>query len=406
MSRWRGCPSYLLALFLFGGISFLLAQSRKTVDYSTERKRLERRRQQIEMELRQAQVLLQETRREKQRSLTELSLLRRQIALREKLLHSLQQELALLEQDIYQLATVSQALERDLRRLYRNYVWTLYILDRTQRQINPWIWILSAESFRQAYERLFYFRAVSRFRQEQLRLIDRTQRFLQGRSEALRKNRAEKNRLLLLYAQETQALHRSRAEKQEVFQSLRQREAAYRQRLAQSRRELERIQKRIDELIRAEVEQAQKVSLTAAERRLAGAFEQNKGSLPWPIAADKLVVTSPYGTVEDESGGIITNHGVYLAGPPDAEVRAVFAGRVTAVTAIPGQGKVVIIQHGPYRTVYARLREALVQVGQQVGILTPIGRLGQPSEEGPPQLYFLIYKGKTPVNPLEWVAAR
>ncbi|MCS6895452.1 MAG: peptidoglycan DD-metalloendopeptidase family protein [Bacteroidia bacterium] len=378
----------------------------KVTDFAAERKRLERRRQQIEAELRQSQELLQQTRKEKQRSLVELSLLRRQITLREKLLYSLQQELNLLEQDIYQLATINQALERDLRRLYRNYIWTLYLLDKTQRHISPWIWVLSAESFRQAYERLFYFRAVSRFRQEQLQLIERTQRFLLSRSEALRKTRLEKNNLLLLYAQQTQALHQTQLEKKEVYRSLRQKESSYRQRLAQSRKELERIQKRIDELIRSEVEQAQRTSLTAAERRLAGAFEQNKGNLPWPIASDKLVVTSPFGTVEDESGGLITNQGVYLAGPPEAEVRAVFSGKVTAVTTIPGQGKVVIIQHGPYRTVYARLQETFVQPGQSVGILTPIGRLGNNVGNEPPQLYFLIYKGKSPVNPLEWVASR
>lgn len=383
----------------------LWAQSR-VVDFSAERRKLERRRQQIETELRQSEELLRQTRKERQRSIVELSLLRRQITLRERLLYGLQQELKLLEQDIYQLATVSQALERDLRRLYRNYVWTLYLLEKNQRQISPWIWILSAESFRQAYQRLFYFRAVSRFRQEQLQMIGRTQRFLQNRSTALRKNREEKNRLLLLYAQEAQALQRTQAEKKQVYQSLRQKESSYRQRLAQSRKELERIQKRIDELIQAEVAQAQKASMTAAERRLAGAFEQNRGSLPWPIASDKVVVTSPFGTVEDESGGLITNHGIYLAGPSDAEVRAVFSGKVTAVTSIPGQGKVVIIQHGAYRTVYARLKETSVQVGQSVSILTPIGRLGNVSENEPPQLYFLIYKGKTPVNPLEWIAAR
>jgi len=352
-------------------LCILWAQSR-VVDFSAERRKLERRRQQIETELRQAEELLRQTRKERQRSIVELSLLRRQITLRERLLHGLQQELNLLEQDIYQLATVNQALERDLRRLYRNYVWTLYLLEKNQRQISPWIWILSAESFRQAYQRLFYFRAVSRFRQEQLQMIERTRRFLQNRSAALRKNREEKNRLLLLYAKEAQALQRTQAEKRQLYQALRQKESSYRQRLAQSRKELERIQKRIDELIQAEVAQAQKSSMTAAEKRLAGFFEQNRGSLPWPIAADKVVVTSPFGTVEDESGGLITNHGIYLAGPPDAEVRAVFSGKVTAVTSIPGQGKVVIIQHGAYRTVYARLRETFVQVGQSVSILTPI----------------------------------
>lgn len=387
-------------------IASLLFAQQGTRDFAAERKKLERRRQQIEMELQQTQNLLNQTRSQKKQSLAEISLLRRQIALREKLLYSIQQELQLLEQDIYRLATVRDALERDLKRLYRSYVWTLYLLDKNQREVSPWIWILSAESFRQAYERMFYFRAVSRFREEQLRLIQRTQYFLGGRTEELRKTRQDKQRLLALYLEQAKALQRSREEKRAVYQQLQKQEQNYRQRLTQSRRELQQIQKRIDELIRAEVEATQKAALSTAEKRLAGAFEQNKGLLPWPIASDKVVVTSPFGTVEDESGGLITNHGVYLAGTPGAEVRAVFAGKVTAVTQIPGQGKVVIIQHGTYRTVYARLRDTTVQPGQQVSILTPIGHLSSGAEHEPPQLYFLIYKGKTPINPLEWVAGR
>ncbi|RMF54016.1 MAG: hypothetical protein D6750_00310 [Bacteroidetes bacterium] len=381
----------------------LAAQER---DFSTERKRLERQRQQIEIELRQTQALLQETRQQRRRSLGELALLRRQIALQERLLRSIHQEITFLDQDIFRLARVNQALERDLRRLYRNYVWSLYLLEKSQRHLSPWVWIISAESFQQAYERLFYFRAVSRFRQEQLRLITRTQRYLEGRTQALRKNREEKARLLALYAEQAAALQRSRSEKKALYESLRLQEAVYRKRASDFRRRLQEVQARIDALIRAEVERAQKVAASTSEMRLTGAFEQNRGNLPWPIASDKVVVLSPFGTVEDESGGLITNQGVYLAGPAKAEVRAVFSGKVTAVATIPGQGKVVILQHGSYRTVYARLEEVFVRVGQTVSLLEPVGRLGTAAESEPPQLYFLLYKGKTPLNPLEWISSR
>lgn len=384
-------------------IAGMRAQER---DFSAERKRLERQRQQIEIELRQTQVLLHETRQQRRRSLGELALLRRQIALQERLLRSIQQEIALLDQDIFRLARVNQALERDLRRLYRNYVWSLYLLEKSQRHISPWVWVISAESFQQAYERLFYFRAVSRFRQEQLRLIARTRRYLEARTQRLRKNREEKSRLLGLYAEQAAALQRSRSEKKALYESLRLQEVSYQKRVSDFRRRLQEIQARIDALIRAEVERARTSAVSTAEARLTGAFEQNKGHLPWPIASDKAVVLSPFGTVEDESGGFITNQGVYLAGPAKAEVRAVFSGKVTAVATIPGQGKVVILQHGSYRTVYARLEEVFVRVGQSVSLLEPIGRLSPATEAEPPQLYFLLYKGKTPLNPLEWISGR
>jgi septal ring factor EnvC (AmiA/AmiB activator) len=384
-------------------LSSLIAQ--KTPNYAVERKQLERQRLALQQELEQTQTLLSQTRQARQKSLAELALLRREITLREKLLQSIQQELALLDQDIHHLSALNLALYHDLTRLWRNYLWTLYLVDKLQNQLSPWVWIFTAESFQQAYYRLLYLRAISRFREEQLRLIRRTQAYLQNRSAALRQSREEKARLLALYAQQTVELEKSRKEKRQLYQILQEKERSYKQQLAESRKKLEKIQKRIDELIRLELEAQRKRDLTAAEVRIAGAFEQNKGLLPWPVESDKAVITSPFGTVEDESGGTITNQGVYIAVPSGAEVRVIFGGKVTAVTTLPLQGKVVIVQHGTYRTVYAGLEETYVQSGQQVAILTPIGRMPHTSGE-PPQLYFLIYHGKTPQNPLQWIGRR
>jgi len=400
-----------MRLFLRGYLSLLpwlvlsSLSAQKTPNYAAERKQLERQRLALQQELEQTQTLLSQTRQARQKSLAELALLRREITLREKLLQSIQQELALLDQDIHHLSALNLALYRDLTRLWRNYLWMLYLVDKLQNQLSPWVWIFTAESFQQAYYRLLYLRAISRFREEQLRLIRRTQAYLQNRSAALRQSREEKARLLALYAQQTVELEKSRKEKRQLYQSLQEKERSYKQQLAESRKKLEKIQKRIDELIRLELEAQRKRDLTAAEVRIAGAFEQNKGLLPWPVESDKAVITSPFGTVEDESGGTITNQGVYIAVPSGAEVRVIFGGKVTAVTTLPLQGKVVIVQHGTYRTVYAGLEETYVQSGQQVAILTPIGRMPHTSGE-PPQLYFLIYHGKTPQNPLQWISRR
>jgi septal ring factor EnvC (AmiA/AmiB activator) len=400
-----------MRLFLRGYLSLLpwlvlsSLSAQKTPNYAAERKQLERQRLALQQELEQTQTLLSQTRQARQKSLAELALLRREITLREKLLQSIQQELALLDQDIHHLSALNLALYRDLTRLWRNYLWTLYLVDKLQNQLSPWVWIFTAESFQQAYYRLLYLRAISRFREEQLRLIRRTQAYLQNRSAALRQSREEKARLLALYAQQTVELEKSRKEKRQLYQSLQEKERSYKQQLSEFRKKLEKIQKRIDELIRLELEAQRKRDLTAAEVRIAGAFEQNKGLLPWPVESDKAVITSPFGTVEDESGGTITNQGVYIAVPSGAEVRVIFGGKVTAVTTLPLQGKVVIVQHGTYRTVYAGLEETYVQSGQQVAILTPIGRMPHTSGE-PPQLYFLIYHGKTPQNPLQWISRR
>src|ERR1051325_5500006 len=69
------------------------------------------------------------------------------------------------------------------------------------------------------------------------------------------------------------------------------------------------------------------------------------------------------------------NNGIDISAPKSAQVRAVFEGEVTSVLSIPGAGKVVIIKHGNYRTVYSNLQESYVSVGTKVTTKQSIGSL-------------------------------
>jgi murein hydrolase activator len=69
------------------------------------------------------------------------------------------------------------------------------------------------------------------------------------------------------------------------------------------------------------------------------------------------------------------NAGIDISAPKGAQVRAVFEGEVTSVLAIPGAGKVVIIKHGNYRTVYTNLQETYVKTGSKVTTKQAIGSL-------------------------------
>jgi murein DD-endopeptidase MepM/ murein hydrolase activator NlpD len=80
---------------------------------------------------------------------------------------------------------------------------------------------------------------------------------------------------------------------------------------------------------------------------------------------------------------------------------------VTSVLNIPGAGKVVIIKHGNYRTVYTNLQETYVSKGTKVNTKKVIGSL-LVNDSNISVAHFEIHKvsgtAVTCLNPSLWVA--
>jgi len=86
--------------------------------------------------------------------------------------------------------------------------------------------------------------------------------------------------------------------------------------------------------------------------------------------------------------------GLEIALPEGTPVKASRTGVVTYVSEdFPGFGGLVVMRHGDYRTVYARLSEIYVQAGRKVGQGFVIGRSGR-------RLHFRIYRGREALDPL------
>ena len=80
---------------------------------------------------------------------------------------------------------------------------------------------------------------------------------------------------------------------------------------------------------------------------------------------------------------------------------------MTSVMVIPGAGKVVMVSHGEYRTVYANLQEVFVRKGDQLEIKESIGKLLL-NENGISEAHFEIWKissdGMNTENPSYWLS--
>jgi len=101
------------------------------------------------------------------------------------------------------------------------------------------------------------------------------------------------------------------------------------------------------------------------------------------------------------------NNGIDISTSKGAQVRAIFEGEVTSVLNIPGAGKVVIIKHGNYRTVYSNLQETYVKTGSKVSTKQAIGSLLIEDGSSYSVVHFEIHQvvgsSVSSLNPSLWV---
>ena len=134
---------------------------------------------------------------------------------------------------------------------------------------------------------------------------------------------------------------------------------------------------------------------------LPGGFADQKGRLPWPITG-RLEV--PYGKKVDPVSKVVLVHkGIDLRARFGQPIRAVFRGRVAYAEHRRGFGRLLIIDHEGFHTLYAHLDSFQVQRGQVVRQHQVVGTLGDSGSTKGAFLYFEIRRGRDTVDPLRWL---
>ncbi|WP_428263582.1 peptidoglycan DD-metalloendopeptidase family protein [Haliangium sp.] len=149
--------------------------------------------------------------------------------------------------------------------------------------------------------------------------------------------------------------------------------AALAQRRALAKRALARTATEL-ELLRAEVGSAAR-----ARRYVEGARDavaEPTGPAPGTLASpvDPGVIEHGVGVYRHRTGVRLTRRGVELSATPGAPVRPVAAGVVRYAGRARSLGAVIVIDHGGYCSVLARLAAVSVAVGAAVGPQDEIGR--------------------------------
>jgi murein DD-endopeptidase MepM/ murein hydrolase activator NlpD len=135
-------------------------------------------------------------------------------------------------------------------------------------------------------------------------------------------------------------------------------------------------------------------------------FRSQQGSLPWPTTG---TVMRGYGsTLNPVTNTKEQNDGIDIKAAFGTPVRSVADGVVNHTGYVDGFGLVVVLEHGPYATVYAHLGRIQVARGVSVSQGENLGLVGETgvTDSGGARLHFEVRYHQSPQNPTQWLRSR
>ena len=445
---------FILFICLFSQFSF----SQKTSE------KLKREQEKLEKSISVTKSLLRKTKKNSQATISELRVLENQLKHREELLNNFEDQIKDAEQQIQHKSQQIDELEKKLKLLVFQYRHLLIYAYKHRSKSGQWMYIFSAKSYNEALKRKKYLEKVAELQRKQKILIEQHQHLISKEKTEIESEKKEKEIIADEKRKEKVNLENDKRTKETNLSKLKKEETRLASEMKLSENKKIILKQRIREAINAEIaadeakrkakeekerkkleekerlaknskknttnvsktnatntntttttvdepEETVKRPLTITETKevaLNQSFESNKGRLPWPVSSG--TITEGYGkNPHPKIKNLYTNNnGIDISTNRGSSVRSVFEGEVTSVLSIPGAGKVVIIKHGNYRTVYSNLQEVNVSVGTKVKTKQTIGSLLPDDDDALSVSHFEIHQVSNGqinrMNPTNWIA--
>jgi septal ring factor EnvC (AmiA/AmiB activator) len=388
---------YILVLFICLAIFKIKGQ---------DKQKLKELQSKAKQEIEYASKILEETKEKKNYSLNELKILEYRIDARNKYISELTAGIKDLDLKISDNRKLITSLESDLKTIKSEYAKVIVNAYKKREQDVLLMYILASESFNQAYKRVRYIQQYTKYRQKQAKLIVAFKNIIEKKLIELKRDRDTKDRLIKEKEKENISIIREKASKQTLIRELTKREKELIAELEEKRKVADKIKKELEKLIEEERSRQKGIysMLTPEERLISDNFEKNIGKLPWPTKYG--IITSKYGEQPHPvlKNIKIRNDGIDISTVRDAEVRAIFNGKVSKIFSIPGENYTLIIRHGNYYTLYHNLKNIDVSPGQTVYTKQKIGNVYTDGKTNQTILHFQIWKESQNINPELWLS--
>jgi septal ring factor EnvC (AmiA/AmiB activator) len=376
----------------------------------------------IEKKISQTKALLDKVKNNAKNSFTELKLLDKQIKNREELVRIYDGQVRVAEIKVIEKENEIKQLVTRLDNLKQQYKKMIFFAYKNRNKAGRLMFLLSSNSYNEAQKRNVYLKKVANLQRKQVGLIKQHQGLINDEIVSIKEEKTSKEIALNEKKSEREKIEYDKSLKEKSHLKFKQEEDKLYALLKEDEKKKTELKSRINAAIKAEIAAANEVERKKeAERVLAeqaaaakketkkkdvksdvvptekkkepektvkpvlpisseGAivgknFEANKGRLPSPVSNG--TITEKYGKNPHPTlAGVFTNNnGIDITCIANSKARAVFEGIVSAVINVNGAGKVVIIKHANFRTVYSNLQESSVKLGDKITSKQEIGTI-------------------------------
>ena len=376
----------------------------------------------IEKKISQTKALLDKVKNNAKNSFTELKLLDKQIKNREELVRIYDGQVRVAEIKVIEKENEIKQLVTRLDNLKKQYKKMIFFAYKNRNKAGRLMFLLSSNSYNEAQKRNLYLKKVANLQRKQVGLIKQHQGLINDEIVSIKEEKTSKEIALNEKKSEREKIEYDKSLKEKSHLKFKQEEDKLYALLKEDEKKKTELKSRINAAIKAEIAAANEVERKKeADRVLAeqaaaakretkkkdvksdvvptekkkepektvkpvlpisseGAivgknFEANKGRLPSPVSNG--TITEKYGKNPHPTlAGVFTNNnGIDITCIANSNARAVFEGVVSAVINVNGAGKVVIIKHANFRTVYSNLQESSVKLGDKITAKQEIGTI-------------------------------
>lgn len=404
---------YKSAFFLIVLLLPLITQAQK----QKSKAQLEKEKKENLNRIKEANRILQQTKVQKEASIGQLNAIQEKITVQKGVISTISREIKLLESGMKETEGIVGELQADLESLKAEYATMVYAASKTANSYNKLMFVFAADSFNQMVRRLRYLQQYSEARKKQVEQINKVQAALTGQLRTLESQREEKRSLLDKQMVENKNLLSLRTQQDGMIQKLSKQEEQLKREVAQRQQAVKKLDNLIADIVKEEMARAaraareegratsgsaSKITLTPEAALISSSFAGNKGRLAWPV--DRGFISQKFGRHNHPvlKGVVTQNNGIDIQTSQGEPARAIFEGKVLTVASVPGMNNIVMVQHGEYFVVYAKLRTVNVKEGQDVKPKDVIGTV-YTDANGTTELQFQLWKNNTNLNPESWI---
>lgn len=389
-----------LLIFLF---VFALCFFNVSPTFSQNITELNKKRKKIEQNIKRINSLIDQNTASKNLVSNDLLLNQRKLSLKNQLIKQIENEILFIENQILSSNQSIDSLTHILKIKNDEFAQVIQKSFKNRNEKYILLYLLSAQSFNQAYVRLKFYKQIMTYQNEKLIEIKTIINQRAIHSAALQDNvKTLKNK----QNERTKEANQLRLENEDFNKKIAQykkKEKQLKQDLQEESKKAQVIENEIKRLIAAEASKRKgNRKLKEVDLKLSKEFSENYGLFPSPIKNG--VITRIFGESQHPvlKKVIVKNNGIDINAPAGSPVYAIFDGEVSKIFSVPLSGMAIIVRHGTYMTVYSNLTNILVKVGDKVVKQQKLAD-AKNVDAANSMLHFELWNERSPENPAIWL---